>query len=150
VPVLVTVREPRGAAISLVTRWPYVSLRQAVRGYIRFYEKILPAAPACVISPFEMTTDHLDEVIEAVNTRFGRDYGVFEYTEANLHALRDPEQLGSGTEQRRKEEKARMKAELQQPSYAGLLSRAEEVYRKIAALGITRRTPSPSDQPAGA
>ncbi|MEZ4700866.1 MAG: hypothetical protein R2834_11090 [Rhodothermales bacterium] len=148
-PVLITIREPRGAAISLVSRWPYVSLRQAVRGYIHFYEKIMDVAPACVISPFDMTTNHLDEVIEAVNARYGKDFGVFQYTEANMNALRDPEQLGSEGEQRRKEMKAAMKAELQKPSYAALLKRAEAVYQQIAALGIARRESSPAKQRAG-
>lgn len=150
IPVLITIREPRGAAISLVTRWPYVSLRQALRGYVQFYEKIMEVAPKCVISPFEMTTNHLDEVIATVNARYGKDFGVFEYTEASMNALRDPEQLGSAGEQRRKEMKAAMKAELAKPSYVALISRAEDVYRRISALGIQRREPSPANQNAGA
>ncbi len=149
-PVLVTIREPRGAAISLVTRWPYVSLRQAVRGYIQFYEKVLPVAPACVISPFEMTTNHLDQVFETVNARYGTDFGIFHHTEANMNALRDPEKLDSAGERKRKEMKAAMQAELKNPEYADLLNRAEEVYRKMSAHGLALREPHPADQKAGA
>ncbi len=145
VPVLITLREPRGAAVSLVSRWPYVTLRQAVRGYIHFYEKLLPVAPHCAISTFELTTRHLDHVIETVNRRFDRDFGVFSYSDENMHALRNPEQLSSGAELKRKEMKEARKAALREPKYQHLLARADEIYERIAAFGIAmpETTPSP-------
>lgn len=71
VPVLLTIREPRGATLSLTSRWPFISVTQALHRYIKFYTKIEPYVSCCVLSPFEQTTQHLDQAIVAINQKFG-------------------------------------------------------------------------------
>ena len=137
IPVLLTIREPKGAAISLTSRWPYVSLSQAIRGYIHFYEKIEPYSDSYLISPFTLTTKHLDVVIERVNERFGLSYGVFEYSDENMNALRNPDALTSEEEMRRsalKKEKGRL---FEQDVDARLIQRAERIYNRLSVKGIT-------------
>ena len=136
IPTLVTIREPRGAAISLTSRWPYISLNQAVRGYVSFYEKIEPYAESFVISPFTSTTKHLDSVIREVNQRFGTEFVEFEYSEENMNALRNPKSLGSEKEKNRAQRKAEMAETLEKTVDKLLLNRAEQVYERLSQLGV--------------
>lgn len=136
IPVLITLREPRGAAISLTSRWPYVSLSQAVRAYVHFYEKIEPYAASCVISSFGLTTQRLDVVIQAVNNRFQTNFDIFSYTEENMQALRSPEKLTSEKESRRAELKAMKREAIDREVDGRLLARAEAVYKRLARNSV--------------
>lgn len=135
-PILVTLREPKGAAISLVSRWPYVSLQQAVRGYIHFYEKILPYADTFVVSPFHLTTRQLDVVINEVNRRYATSFGVFEHTEEDMQALRSPEKLNSGAELERKTVKKQMAEAFDREIDPKLFARATAIYEKMAKYSL--------------
>ena len=137
IPVLLTIRDPRGAAVSLVSRWPYVSLNQALRGYVHFYEKIEPCAGHCVVSPFAMTTQHLDTVIDEVNRRFGTAFDPFVYSEENMTALRNPEKLTSEQEVSRSERKTAMKEAFDVSVDSAMLERANRLYERLSRLGIT-------------
>jgi hypothetical protein len=136
IPVLITIREPRDAAISLTSRWPYVSLPQAIRGYVHFYEKIESIAPALVVSPFTLTTRHLDVIVREVNLRYQTNFGVFEYSEENMLALRNPEKLTSEQETKRAALKARQRQAIEKEVDASLLRRAEAVYDRLARYGV--------------
>ncbi len=137
-PMLVTIREPKGAAISLVSRWPYVSLSQAIRGYIQFYEKIEPYAGSFVVSPFHLTTRQLDLVIRAVNLRYGTDFGVFAYDDSEMQAIRSPEKLNSETELRRSDLKKQKAEEFDRVVDPVLVQRANEVYARLEKFGIDK------------
>ena len=136
IPTLITIREPRGAAVSLASRWPYVSLSQAVRGYVSFYEKIEPFADSFVVSPFASTTKQLDSVIREVNRRFGTSFREFEYTEENMNALRSPDKLGSERESSRAQLKAEMKAAIAREVDEALLERAQRVFERLIRVGV--------------
>lgn len=135
-PTLVTIREPFDAVVSLTSRWPHISLSQALRSYVRFYEKIAPYTQHYVLSPFDQTTRHLDDVIRAVNSQFGTDFDPFEYTEENMQLLRDPKQLSSDEERERRAVKAQKAEELERPEYRHLLAKAEAVYGSLEPHGI--------------
>lgn len=135
-PTLVTIREPSGAVLSLVSRWPYVSISQALRSYVRFYETIEPYVYGFVLSPFDQTTNHVDRVIEEVNHRFHKNFCLFEPTEQNLRALRNPAKLNSAAERRRKSLKAEIAGELEMDAYRSLRNRAEQVYRRLERHGV--------------
>ncbi len=137
-PTLVTIRKPAGVAPSLSSRWPYVSVAQALRSYVRFYEKLEPYLGGFVLSPFDQTTRHFDKVVEEVNRRFGRDFDVFEPTEANIRALRNPAKLNSKPELEREALKARKAKALQQPDAAVWLRKAEAVYARLEPHGVGR------------
>jgi hypothetical protein len=74
IPVLLTVREPEGAVLSLTSRWYYISVESALKSYIGFYSKLKPYVDGCVISNFVQTTQHLDRTIEAINIRFNTNF----------------------------------------------------------------------------
>ncbi len=138
-PTLITIREPKGAAISLVSRWPYVSLTQAVRGYIHFYEKIEPYAGSFVISPFHLTTRQLDLVIREVNHRYGTDFGVFGYDDSEMQILRGSEKLNSEAEVQRSALKKQMGEEFDRVVGPALYKKAQEVYARIEKHSFDKR-----------
>jgi hypothetical protein len=88
-PTLVLIRPPEGSALSYVTRWPELTPAQALRGYIRFYEPLLPHRDGFVVARFEEVTEDPGIAIRRVNERFGTSFQVFEPTEANLQAVRE-------------------------------------------------------------
>ncbi len=133
-PTLVTIRQPADAVVSLVSRWPYISLPQALRSYVRFYRKIEPFAHGYVLSPFEQTTRHLDEAIRAVNHRFDTDFRLFEYSDENIaRAQRDPAELSSEEERAREAVKAQKAEALKAPECARLLAEAEALHQRLLA-----------------
>ena len=137
IPILLTIREPRGAAISLTSRWPYVSLTQAVRGYSHFYEKIEPYVESMVVSSFNVTTKHLDIAIQELNRRFGKEYGVFEYTEDNMNALRSTEKLTSERELKRNELKAEKRDAFDKEVDKSTIDRAIRIYERLEKKSTT-------------
>lgn len=132
-PTLVAMREPVKAALSLVSRWPYVSLAQALRHHALYYGSLQPHAQALVISPFAATTRRPDLVIEAINERFGTDFAPFPLTEAHLKAVRPqimtPEKKASKA--RRAAIKKEKQAEWERSEAQRWLHTAEEAYRRL-------------------
>ncbi|MFW6124631.1 MAG: hypothetical protein ACOC46_00675 [Pirellulales bacterium] len=139
VPVLVTIREPAGTVLSLVSRWPYVRLGQALREYVRFYRKVQCVDDRIVVGLFPESTRDLGSVIGRVNERFGTDFVPFEHTEENMRRLRDPAELGSVQEGRRREFRARKAEELESAQYDSLRREAEAVYRRYEELAERQR-----------
>ncbi len=128
-PVLVTIREPRGGVVSLTSRWPYVSLRQGLRGYIKFYKKILPYRDRFVLSTFEETIHSFDDVIKRVNERYGLDYDLLDY-ESGLTKPKHTTDTVSWELERNKV-KDQKRTELESDAYSHLVAEAEELYFAI-------------------
>ncbi len=84
IPALVIVREPEDAIISYVIRTPSISLRGALRGYVRFHRPLLPYRDRLVVGTFGEVTTDLAAVIARVNGRFGTDFGTFDPTDENV------------------------------------------------------------------
>jgi hypothetical protein len=89
IPVLVPVRAPQDAAISVTIRSPQVSLKQALDAHRRFHEAILPYREACHVAPFDQVTTDLGAVIRALNARFATDFTPFQHTPENVQAVYD-------------------------------------------------------------
>jgi hypothetical protein len=86
VPTIVLIREPEDSVLSLLIREPSLTLSQALRGYLRFYEPLLPYQDGFVVGPFaEVTTDY-GPVIRRVNERFGSAFAEFAHTPQNVEA----------------------------------------------------------------
>lgn len=130
-PTLVTIREPVGAALSLVTRWPYVRARQALRAYLSFYGRIEDVSDRYVVGLFSVCTSDLGTVIREVNRRFGTDFVPFEHTEENMRVLRNPARVNRESEVARRELKKKRSLELEAPDCKPLLGRARELYRRF-------------------
>ncbi len=128
-PVLVTIRDPRGGVVSLTSRWPYVSLEQALKGYIRFYKKILPYKDQFVLSTFDQTIKSFDDVIREVNDKFGCSFDILDYSSG----LTKPRHAASDVswELERDRVKDQKREELSDPRYARLLAEAELIYSEI-------------------
>lgn len=138
IPTVVTVRHPRGAVVSLVSRWPYVTLHQALRSYIGFYETLLPYLDEVVVSPFDQTINHLDDVIEEVNRRYGCNFVPYDVDASQNRKVRDETTLESEAEQQRQKRKERSSEELNNREYQALLARAEGVFYQVEAHGVGR------------
>jgi hypothetical protein len=76
-PVLLTIREPEATVLSCVLREPYVSLRQALSAYARFYERLGPWRSGYVLGEFHEVTSNLGMLVERVNARFGTAFTPF-------------------------------------------------------------------------
>ena len=139
VPVLVTLRDPSDAVVSLISRWPYVGLEQGLRAYIRFYEALTPYLNRMVVSPFAMTTGPIDQVFDAVNATFGSDFAVFDPTEANVARIRSKTTLDTEAETQRCRDKAAVRAQITDPRYRALRGRAEEIHALWQQRGVSDR-----------
>ena len=80
IPVLVLVRRPRDAVTSQVIRSPGISVRGALRAYARFHERVASVRAGCQIATFEQVTGDFGAVIQALNRRYGTNFGVFHHT----------------------------------------------------------------------
>ena len=83
VPCIVLIRDPRETVLSLVVRLPVLSVRQAVRSYLRFYEPLLPLRHRFVVGSFDEVSTDFGAVIDRLNTRYGTSFHRFEHTPGN-------------------------------------------------------------------
>lgn len=84
VPAMVVVREPEDTALSFVIRHHHVSMAQAIRGYIRFYEPLLRYRDRFVVARFRDVTSDFGACTRRLNERFGTSFAEFEHTEENV------------------------------------------------------------------
>ena len=136
IPTLVTLRNPKDAVASVISRWPYVTPQQGLRSYVKFYRKIEPYTGDFVLSPFNQTTQHLDRAFRAVNEQFGTQFDVFEHSEQNVRAIRDPKSLQSDEEMRRQERKSKVKNQLAKSRYTAAVREANEVHQRLLSHGL--------------
>jgi hypothetical protein len=129
IPTLVTIRAPKGTALSVTSRWPYISVRQALRHYAAFYEKIAPYRRGYVISTFEETTQQFGHTVQRVNERFGTDFDVREEPLEQMVGEHGPANAAQRRERDRL--KAKKAKELASPEYADLLRDARDIYRRM-------------------
>jgi hypothetical protein len=87
IPALVLTREPEAAVLSHVVHTPTVGVTASLRGYVHFYEPLLPVRSGFVVGTFDEVVGGFGEVIERVNARFGTSFAPFEHTPANLARL---------------------------------------------------------------
>jgi len=137
VPVLVTLRDPSDAVVSLVSRWPYVGLGQGLRAYIRFYEPLTVYLDDMVVSPFPMTTGPIDRVFEVINERFECSFEVFRPIDENVARIRSRTTLDADAEAARRKKKSKLRAAIASPAYRSLRERAEALYADWERHGVT-------------
>jgi hypothetical protein len=97
IPVIVLVRRPSDAVLSLVLRNPYISMRRALRDYATFYEHVLPLRSGCVVAPFEAVTSDFGSVVRRVNERYGTEFVPFDAAPENVaecYSLIEEKSLG--------------------------------------------------------
>jgi hypothetical protein len=149
-PNLVIVREPEETTLSFVIRNPHVSIRLALRGYVRFYEPLLAYRDRLVVGRFTEVTGDFGAVIRKVNERFATGFAPFEHTEENVRrcfeaidddyrkrlpegeALEREVARPSGWRDRAKEE---IRASYRSADAARLRARAERVFEAFSGGG---------------
>jgi hypothetical protein len=87
IPGIVLIRHPDQAIPSFLIRHPGTGVRQAMRGWLRFYEPLRGYLNRLVVATFDQVTRDLGEVIEAVNDRFGSNFTPFDHTEENVREV---------------------------------------------------------------
>jgi hypothetical protein len=145
-PAIAIVRDPEDTTLSFVIRNPHLSIRQALRGYLRFYEPLVPVLDRLVVASFEQVVSDVGSITHRVNERFGTEFGEFEPTEANVEEvfsqieedyrrrLPDGEALErevARPSRWRDAEKERLRASYAAASAAGLRTRAERVFERF-------------------
>ncbi len=138
-PVIVTVRDPRGATLSLTSRWPYLSVAQGLRNYTHFYRKLLPYSDKMVISAFERTIKEFDDVIQETNQRFHTNFAPFDNTEENRMAVRRPEKFHTEAWRQRQENKKLKARAFESAKCKRLLAKAEAVYEEFLQRSRSRQ-----------
>ncbi len=135
IPVLLTVRDPMGALLSLTSRWPHLSVTQGLHSYIRFYSQLEPYVAKCVVSTFEETTNHLDKIIAQVNGKFSTNFDLVDVAQANANyqAKITNKNYESEIKSNRKLIKQQKKAEFSTAKNSMLLKQAEAIYQKFQA-----------------
>jgi hypothetical protein len=83
-PVIVLIRPPMDAVLSLVLRNPYVTIERALKDYSRFYEQVAPLRDRCVVGAFHEVTTDFGEVVRRVNRRYGTRFSAFTPTGQNV------------------------------------------------------------------
>jgi hypothetical protein len=87
IPVLLAVREPESTVLSASVREPNVTVRQWLKTYVDFYDRIVTCRDDFVVATFEEVTSDLGGVIRRVNDRFGTRFREFEHTPPNVESV---------------------------------------------------------------
>ena len=85
IPTLVLIRSPKDAVLSFAIRDP-ISVEQALKYYLSFYETVEDYADAYVLGTFEEVTGDFGRVIRRINDRFGTSFFPFRHNERNVDA----------------------------------------------------------------
>ena len=144
IPTLVLIRRPKDAVLSFAIRDP-ISVEQALKYYLSFYETVEDYSDAYVLGHFEEVTGDFGRVIRRLNDRFGTSFSPFHHNERNVEAVLDRvernskrkfgeahwENKASRPVAARDETKHEMERDLEGPEVRRLLSRAEAVYERL-------------------
>lgn len=144
-PTVVLIRDPvdtvisnRGLQLQIGTREGkeiprHVSYERQLRTWIVWYERVWPVRDRVVVAPFEVVTDDMGRIIDAVNARFGTNFARFEHTDKNVAAIRGSRGYHAlPTEERdRLKARARERFETEVGADHSLVQEAHAVYRRF-------------------
>jgi len=144
IPTLLLIRNPRDAVLSFAIRDP-ISVDQALKYYLSFYETVEEYTDACVLGHFDEVTGDFGQVVRRINDRFGTTFSPFHHNERNVDAVlarvernskrrfgeEASENKASRPSAAREEMKRELSHELERPQLESLISRAEAVYHRL-------------------
>jgi hypothetical protein len=146
VPAIVLIRDPEDAILSFMLTRRELTADRAIRGYVRFYEPLVPHRHTFVVGAFPDVTTDFGRVIRRVNELFGTSFAEFVHTSNREGAVFEAMQgywegrLGPGEElerqvgrpsSRREELKAELRSVYRAPKLAGLRARADHLCRQL-------------------
>jgi hypothetical protein len=146
IPTLVLIRKPRDAVLSFAIRDP-ISVDQALKYYLSFYETVEKYRDAYVLGLFEEVTEDYGQVIKRINDRFETTFSLFRHDEQNVNDVfarmeknsrkRYGETYWETKVSRPSAAKERIKHEvryhLEDPRRKGLIAEAEAVYDRLTS-----------------
>lgn len=149
IPALVLIRDPRDAVLSFAVRDP-ISVDQALKHYISFYETIADYRDDFVLGTFEEVTSNYGVVIERINERFGTTFLPFRHDEKKVERVfsRMEKIYRRGNDEtslearisRPSEARERMKhevlGELEDPRRQRLVYEARTVYQRLVSRRV--------------
>jgi hypothetical protein len=144
IPTLVLIRKPKDAVLSFAIRDP-ISLDQALRYYLSFYETVEAYRDAYVLGLFEEVTEDFGRVIRRMNDRFETTFSPFRHDEQNVENVlarierNSRKRFGEASLENRaslpfaarEKKKRELGYELEDPKRKGLIARAEAVYDRL-------------------
>src|ERR687890_2680350 len=86
IPTLVLIRRPKDAVLSFAVRDP-ISVEQALKYYLSFYETLEEYRDAYVLGRFEEVTEDFGQVIRRINERFETTFSPFRHDERYVDAV---------------------------------------------------------------
>jgi hypothetical protein len=147
IPTLVLIRKPKDAVLSFAIRDP-ISVEQALKYYLSFYETVEHYSDSYVLGTFEQVTGDFGQVIERLNDRFATSFSPFRHDGRNVELVlarvernskrkfgeANWENKASRPVAAREETKRELERSLDDPETARLLSRAEALYGRMTAV----------------
>ena len=142
IPVILLVRHPEDMVVSTAVSFGF-PLKQAFLYYSTFYDRVLPYLDHVVIANFETVTSDFGRVIEAVNNKFGTNFGVFQHTQENVdrcfkiidefyqRTAPEPDRTVARPSEQRHKTKAMLRSEFFTVKYANQRARAEALYETL-------------------
>lgn len=144
IPAVVLIRQPEEAILSLTLRYPHITIRQALRGYVRFYGVLASRPRTFVVAPFDRVVSDFGAVIRDVNSLYGTSFAEFRHSEDEAvlrsvdqwdrNALREGEEFERGRArptEARAVLKDTIRADYWKEELAGARGRAERVYAAL-------------------
>ena len=153
IPTLVLIRKPRDAVLSF-TIWDPISVDQALKYYLSFYETVERVRDAYVLGLFEEVTEDFGQVIKRINHKFETTFSLFRHDDENVgKVFADMETFArrkygekrwerkihrpSAVKERIKQE---IEYEMENPKRKKLIAEAEAVYDRLTT---SMRNPTP-------
>lgn len=144
IPVLLLVRDPRDSTVSHVIREPCVPMHQALRAWMRFYERVVPVRDRVFVADFSRVSTDFGAVIRDFNVKFGTGYKEFDHTEENVARCfdlieeRNTQRYGRLVEGKvarpsaeRREVKSALLRSFDDPALSAIRERAYRIYRTL-------------------
>lgn len=83
IPCLVLYRNPEDSVISYSIFAPKLTVKQALKGYINFYEPILKLKDSYLLASFDEAIQDFGKITQQLNRKFGTQFGEFEHSKQN-------------------------------------------------------------------
>lgn len=136
-PILILIREPEAAILSVRAYAPWIRNRQLLRAYIDFYKTVSENRDLVLIAPFDEVTSDFGCVIDRLNNKFGTRFERFEHTRENvdrcfrLIAQNGSELFVSRPSAQRERHKAGLRAGYWNGNLSAMRARADELYKSL-------------------
>lgn len=142
IPAIGLIREPEEVALSTVLREPQRSFKDALLGYVEFYEPLERIRDEIVWAPFGDVTSDFGNIIRKVNSTYGVDFTPFLHNEENvedcfalIEEINMREEDGKRNkialpDKEKEVQKAKLRSELQESNakIQDLLEKARDIY----------------------